>query len=183
MSVTEDLMEIAKRNLITHGHVEPVFFLLKDDEFVIPPQSMAMLDRIYERLSGEKLNLEDGKSQWVYMIGILAKATEANRVVMIWDAAFKTYDGPVSADKAKNDPTEKPLLYPKAMRTECIILNEVLVPSGEDKTVIVPYKGGEGEPVEFLNNSKLEQATKEGHYESRFTEIILEGYNKARSLV
>jgi hypothetical protein len=71
------------------------------------------------------------------------------------------------------------------MRTECIIVYEVLLPSGQDNTITVPYKGGEGKPIEFVQwEERIAKALKEGgKYQSRFTELILEGYKKAGAIL
>ena len=44
---------------------------------------------------------------------------------------------------------------------------------------IVPYKGGEGDPIEFVPNDLPEGAK----FESRFTELALDGWNKSDTLI
>ena len=45
------------------------------------------------------------------------------------------------------DSTEAPLTYPRSMRTECILINGIPLPDGKDEMIMIPYKGGEGEPL------------------------------------
>jgi hypothetical protein len=59
------------------------------------------------------------------------------------------------------------------MRTECLIVEGINVPSGEELVLIAPYKGGDGEPVEFLPNSFPEETP----IETRFKDLIIQGYN------
>jgi len=181
MPLLDEIIKIAKTNLVMDGKLHPVFFLLKDEDFVLEPTLLVMLDRIFARNGYEHtpfqapLNMEDTKTRDTFAIGCLAKALGANRVIVIWDGAFRSVENPKDF---KYDDTEAPLSYPRSMRTECLIFNEVWVPEGKDHTVIVPYKGGEGVPVEFLPDDKFNQ---EGvNYQSRFTEIILAGYNRAK---
>jgi hypothetical protein len=101
-------------------------------------------------------------------MGALAKKLGANRLIMIWDAAMRT----VPPDIKYNE-TEAPLTYPRSMRTECIIINDILFDTGKDNTTVIPYKGGDKEPVEFIEN-KFEGVNPE----SRFTEVAINGYNK-----
>ena len=60
------------------------------------------------------------------------------------------------------------------MRTECLIFNDISFVTGKDATHVIPYKGGAGKPVEFLENTLPDGVS----MDSRFTEIALEGYNK-----
>jgi hypothetical protein len=176
MPLLEDLIEAAKELLVKDRHLIPVFFLAHDEELVFEPTPMSMFDKVY----GNDLNLDDTKTRDTFLVGGMAKGLGANRVIMIWDAALRTVN-PQQFPSGYSS-LESPLTYPKSMRTECIIINEVFLPSGKDNTIIVLYKGGDGEPVEFLpENNIFKQAG--AHYKSRFTEIVLDGYNKARSIV
>jgi hypothetical protein len=58
------------------------------------------------------------------------------------------------------------------MRTECILVQGIELPSGKEDIIIVPYKGGNGKPVELLpeKNQEIDK------YESRISEIALRGY-------
>lgn len=173
------LTEAAKALLVKTGTIDPAFFLCNDEKLMGEPFLMSMFDRI----CGYIPDMDEAKTRNVFLIGGMAQKLKANRVIIIWDAAFRT----VAASDAKsafNDQTERPLLYPKSMRTECIIVNEVLLPSGDDQTIVIPYKGGEGEPVEFLSDDPVTKALAEGgaKFESRFTQLILDGYNRAGGL-
>ena len=161
-SLVEDITTIAKKNLSDDGYLCPIFFLVKDEMIIAPPIPCNIL-------FDKKLNAEDAKSFAVFKMGVLARAYKATRLIMIWDAAMRTMpkDG-------NYDATDAPLTFPKSMRTECIIVNDINLQSGKDKTCIVPYKGGDGEPVEFLPDEDY----KDMPAESRFTELALEGYNK-----
>jgi hypothetical protein len=169
-TLLETLIEAAKKSLEKDGHICPVFFLLRDDSFVMKPTPMAYFDKI----SGAKLNAEESKTRDVFLIGGLAQKLGANKVILIWDAAMRT----ASANQ-EYSALEAPLTYPKSMRTECIIINEIWLPEGKDHTTIIPYKGGDGEPVEFLPNNFPEGAT----LKSRFTEVALDGYNRAKEII
>lgn len=153
MSVVEDLKVIAKRLLEKDGFLSPVIFLIKNDQLMIEPIPMEAIDKIMGA-------------------GLMAKDFGADKIILIWDAAFRTVD----KLPEPYDETEAPLTYPKSMRTECILLNEIEVPSGKDNTIVIPYKGGDGEPVEFLPDNLPEEAK----FKSRFTEIALQGYNKIK---
>jgi hypothetical protein len=91
---------------------------------------------------------------------------------MIWDAAMMMY--PPDTKMEDIDVTELPLQFPKSMRTECLIFNDISFVTGKDVTSVIPYKDGEGQPVELLE-SKIPEGT---NIDSRFTDIALEGYNK-----
>lgn len=173
------LTEAAKALLVKTGTIDPVFFLCNDEKLMGEPFFMSMFDRI----CGYIPDMDEAKTRNTYLIGGMAAKLNADRVILIWDAAFRTVDK-ANTENVFNDQTERPLLYPKSMRTECIILNEVLLPSGDDQTIVIPYKGGEGEPVEFLSDDPVTKALAESgaKFESRFTQLILDGYNKALTL-
>jgi hypothetical protein len=160
----DSLKAAAKQALQRDGYLVNVFFLCQSEALLIDPQQTSMFDRIY----GDNLNSEDSKTRSVYCMGALAKQVGANRLIMIWDGAMRT-----APENFKYNETEAPLTYPKSMRTECIIINEILFDTGKDNTIIIPYKGGDGDPVEFLEN-KLEGISPE----SRFTEVAIKGYNR-----
>jgi hypothetical protein len=156
----QDLAEIAKENLKRDGYLVPLFMWFREGKFLIDPQIMAEF---------KGCNAEDAKTRNVFVAGALAHKLQADQVVFIWDAAFRIVD-----PKQEYDETEAPLSYPKSMRTECIVVCSISLPSGKEETVMVPYKGGDGEPVEFLPND----FSKGAEIKTRFTEIILEGWNK-----
>jgi hypothetical protein len=166
MTLIEAIIQTGKENLKREGHLVPVFFLFKGDLSVYPPTPIP--------LHGP--DMDEAKTKAVFIIGALARVMGADRVVMIWDAAFRTLKAVKDPQAVMEDPTERPLLYPREMRTECLIINEIQLPSGKDHTTIVPYKGGEGEPVEFLDGSELNKP--DLACESRFTKIILAAYGR-----
>lgn len=169
----DQLIEAAKQNLVKDGELSPIFFLCRGEQFVMPPALMSMFDRI----CGHIPDMDEAKSRNVFLIGGMARKLNADRVIMIWDAAFRTVE-PANAQSTMDDQTERPLLYPKTMRTECLIVEDIPLPSGEGHTDVIPYKGGEGVPVEFLPDT----FPKDACYESRFPKLILQGYNKAGGL-
>jgi len=167
-TLLEDITTVAKQNLQRDGRILPVFFLIKGEQLVVEPKPTVIIDEMFPP---EQLSAEESKSRAVFVMGVLARQVQADRIIMIWDAAFRSYEKGTDFD-----PLNAPLTYPKSMRTECIILNDIQLQTGKDATVIVPYKGGDGEPVEFLPN------TFDGmECESRFTELAIRGYNKAVS--
>lgn len=163
----DDLKRIAKEILVRDGNHQPMFMLCSNEQIIGKPLPTAMFQKLYGNL-----NAEDFKTQVVFCMGALAKKLEANRLIMIWDAAMRMY--PPDTKKEDIDVTEFPLQFPKSMRTECLIFNDISFVTGKDVTAIIPYKGGEGVPVEFLENNVPEEAL----IDSRFTEIALKGYNK-----
>jgi hypothetical protein len=138
MPILENLIEIAKKNLVKDGRLEPVFFLLRDEEFAYLPMSMVSIGRIYARQGHAPLNAEDTKTRDMYTIGGLAKGFRANRVVTIMDGAFRTIENP----PAEYDDTEAPLSYPKSMRTEALTIQDMLLPSGESHVTVVALTRG-----------------------------------------
>jgi len=163
----DDLKQIAKELLVRDGNHQPIFMLCSDEQIIGEPLPTMMFDMFYK----DDLNAEDSKSRSVYCMGVLAKKLGANRLVMIWDAALRLM--PPNTKKEDIDETELPLQYPKSMRTECLIITDISFVTGGDVTHAIPYKGGEGVPVEFLDNPY------EGkRLELRFTEVALRGYNK-----
>jgi hypothetical protein len=158
----EVLSKAAKENLMRSGFICPVFFLVRDEFLVAEPVPTDKLLRLWG-----KIPIDEAKSRAVYIMGQSAKKVGANRIIMIWDAAMK-----IVKSFEDYDPTEAPLTYPKSMRTECIILNDIHLETERDSTVIIPYKGGDGEPVEFLPDDDF----KGMQSESRFTKIAVRAY-------
>ena len=115
----------------------------------------------------EKVPSEENKSKNVFVAGVMARKLNADTVILTWDAAYRMV--PAGTDY---DETEAPLSYPKNMRTECLIIEGISVPSGKEECAIISYKGGDGEPVEFLSND----LPKDAPFESRFANIVLKGY-------
>jgi len=167
----DDLKRIAKELLVRDGYHQPLFFLCIGEHIIGQPLPTAMFNKLFR----EELNAEDFKTQAVFSMGLLAKKLNANRLIMIWDAAMRVLPGTKPDDV---DVTEHPLQYPRSMRTECLIFNDISFVTGKDVTHIIPYKGGAGEPVEFLESKIPEGAG----VESRFTDLAMEGYNKGEPL-
>lgn len=173
MALIDDLIKTAKQNLEKDGYLAPVFFLLRNEKFVFEPTLVSAFDRVL----GELPDMEETKTRAVYLIGGMAKTVGANRVIMVWDGAFR-HIPKGDADLCLDDPTERPLLYPKSMRTECIIISDFPI-GGESNISIIPYKGGDGEPVEFLPDDYFKDLIAQGaHFETRFKDILHAGYNK-----
>jgi len=173
MTLLESLVETAKENLLKFGYVAPVFCLIKQGHIlgVLP---MAMFDKIL----GHVPDSHEAKTRDTLLVGVLARKKNADRVVLIWDAAMRRV-ATKDAKEVMGDVTEQPLLYPKSMRTECIVVNDISLPSGKDSTTVVPYRGGDGELVTFLDIKKEFGGDTPEKIESRFTELVLEGYNSA----
>jgi hypothetical protein len=163
-NLTEAIKKVAKDNLLKDGYLVPVFFVLIRDSIIMEPQPINIIDKIY----GSDLSSEESKTRAVFCIGAIAKKFGGDRIIMIWDAAMRTVDAGF-----KYTPDEAPLTYPKSMRTECLIINDIDFLMGEDKTCVVPYKGGDGEPVVFLPEPAGLDSM-----ESRFTQIAMDGYNR-----
>jgi hypothetical protein len=163
----DDLKQIAKKILVKDGNHQPLFMLCSDEHIIGQPLPTAMFHKLYGNL-----NAEEFKTQAVFCMGVLAKKLGANRLIMVWDAAMRTCAP--DAKREDIDVTEMPLQFPKSMRTECLIFNDISFMTGKDVTSFIPYKGGEGKPVEFVKSNVPEG----GLIDSRFTEIALEGYNK-----
>jgi hypothetical protein len=162
-SLLDGIKNTAIKLLKKDGVIYPVFFIVQGETLIIS-QPTSIFDKFQDNL-----NAEDYKSRAVYCMGALAKVSHADRLIMIWDAAMRTLPSNIPYD-----PTEAPLSYPKSMRVECIIIIDISFTTGQDKTIVIPYKGGDGEPVEMLSDVLPKEAT----FKTRFTEIALEGYNK-----
>ena len=163
----DDLKRIAKETLVKDGYHQPMFFLCSDEQIIESPLPTAMFHKLY----GD-LNAEDFKTKAVFCMGALVKKVNGNRLIMIWDAAMRMFSPGMKREDI--DVTEWPLQFPKSMRVECLIFNDISFVTGQSTTSVIPYKGGEGQPVEFLESNIPEGA----EIDSRFTEIAIEGYNK-----
>ena len=160
------LISAAKESLKKDGFLNPAFFLFQNNE-----QIYGSLMSLFDEMLGHLPNMDEAKTRDVILIGVLAKELKANRVVLIWDAAFRMVS---KKDIPEYSELEAPLTYPKSMRTECLIIEDISIPSGKDTVKLLPYKGGDGLPVEFLSDVLLNETDK---YESRFPELVLKGYN------
>jgi len=160
------LISAAKESLKKDGFLNPAFFLFQNDK-----QIYGSLMSLFDEMLGHPPNMGEAKTRNVILVGVLAKELKADRVVLIWDAAFRMVD---KKDAPEYSELEAPLTYPKSMRTECLIIENINILSGKDSVEIIPYKGGEGYPVEFLPDILPKEM---GKYESRFPELVLKGYN------
>ena len=165
----DDLKKIAKEHLVRDGGHQPIFFLCSDEQILGEPLPTVMFDQHYK----DNLNAEDSKTRSVYCMGILARKLRANRLIMIWDAAMRMATPGTNLENLGTE--DMPLQFPRSMRTECLIINDISFITGKDITTVIPYKGGAGKPVEFLANVIPDGAS----LDSRFTDIALKGYNKS----
>ena len=163
--ILKDVAELAKLNLSQDRHLTPVIMWFKEGRMAFPPQMMHDFP---------DCNEYDNKTRNVWAAGVLAHKLHADFLILVWDAAFRTVSNPEEYTHA----TEAPLLYPKTMRTECIVVEGISLPSGTEDTTMIPYKGGEDEPVEFLPNDLPEGAA----FKSRFADIAVDGWNQAPTL-
>ncbi|MCX5884312.1 MAG: hypothetical protein NT096_00105 [Proteobacteria bacterium] len=160
----QKFMEVAKQNLLKDGNLAAVIMWFRDGQLIGTPQ----LHKDFECPTAE-----ENKDKNILFAGYTAKILQADTVVFIWDAAMRamnpnqTYDG-----------TESPLTYPESMRTECIMIEAIKVPSGKDEFLITPYKGGNGKPVEFLP-----EILDLSNFKSRIAGVLLAGYNSANRII
>ena len=118
----------------------------------------------------------DAKKHTVYTaIGSACRRIGATHVVLVNDAAMRTFDKGADYEKVVSDPTEAPLTYPKSMRTEVVmVLGHEL---GTDRTefLMQPYKD-EGGKVEFLDEpAKGDEFT---GFKSGLIDDIENGYSR-----
>jgi hypothetical protein len=125
-----------------------------------------MLFKDFDDCNGDDINTRNA-----FVAGIMSNKMGADLVVLLTDAAFRH----ITDGKIPSSPEEQPLSYPRSMRTECIVIIGIKVPSGESDVMMVPYKGGEGEPVEFIPN----ELPKEAKFETRFSDLVVQGWKKA----
>lgn len=181
-TLLDKIESIAKQNLVKYGYLEGMVFITHGESLVIDPLPMSLLDGVMNRISGDKLGSYDYKSKTALAAGGLCRKHCGDRVILIWDAAFMTCD--IASRSELEKPENAPLTQPRGLRTECLIINDIKLPSGEDRIKVTPYKGGlDGKkwvgPVEFLEKTYPDEAK----FESRFTELILKGYNAADKML
>lgn len=155
------LMQPAEILLEQDGYISPVLFLFKDKKLITPP--------ILIRYTGDEQ--VDEKAEVVYKAGFTAGVLDADCIIIIHDAAFRTIE---SLDGM--DVTDSPLSFPKSMRTECIMMIGIELPSGKKEMLITAYKGGDGTPVEFLRDFKMPEDVP---FDSRFTDLAIKGWEDA----
>lgn len=163
--ILEKIMELAKANLTRDGVVYPAALIFKGKNLcVVMPTNME-----YE-------GQEDQKQCNAIAAGILASKYDADYVALLWDAAFREL--PSDTDPNNIEATELPLTYPKSMRVECLVMYGIPLPTGSEDFLIVPYKGGEGEPVEFLD-----KIPEQGIATCRFIMDVRNGYERGRAFI
>lgn len=156
--ILQKMVEAAKANLIKDGYLAAVMMWFKDKELIAGPNL---------HVDFKRPTSDESKDLNILAAGMFAKEIGADTVVFVWDGALRHMD---NLDQAY-DITESPLSYPESMRTECVVIEGIKVPSGEEDVIIIPYKGGNGKPIEFLPvDNDMAQ------YESRISEIVLRGY-------
>jgi hypothetical protein len=158
----QDVINFSKDYLKNIGTLPNLVYWFKGDKLLFGPKDLG---------GNSNLTAEENKTRSAFATGLVAKKLGADLVIMSWDAAFR------SVDSKDVDPTEAPLLYPRSHRTECLMFESVSLPSGTSKIQVIPYKGGEGEAVEFLPGEDF--IKDDMKFESRFTKIVVEGWNKA----
>jgi len=156
-------LETAKTALERDRHLANMILLVKGGS-VLPLPMMGF----------EGVPAGESKSRNALAAGLLARKLGAEMVVMVWDAAMRTM--PKGTDIDEVDETEMPLSYPKSMRTECVVVHGIDLRDGGKHVEIAPYKGGDGEPVEFL---ELDKNLEGAPMDTRFDELILEGYESS----
>lgn len=165
--VVRNILDLAKQNLVKDGWLLPVGFALKDGK-VFPPMPLTAQ-------APEGVPLDD-KAYNVVRLASMAAFLGADRILMVWDAAMRSYPQGTDMKSLESDEYERPLLYPKSMRTEVLIVLSARLPDGEETMDAMPYKGGDGEPVVWLDNEMPEGI--EG-FKSRFTDLARKAYAKA----
>ncbi len=155
-------LEIAKAALAMDKFLASVTLLIKEDGSTLPVP--------HKGDEGEPM--EVNKSRIALTAGVMARVLGADMVVMVWDAAFRTVD---AKDKDDLDETDAPLTYPKSMRTECVIVHGIDLRDGGTHIDMAPYKGGDGEPVEFLPK---DEKWAEAEFSTRFDDLIRKGYGE-----
>jgi hypothetical protein len=160
----QSIADMAKELLLEDGSIDPIFMWFKNKEIIIQPQSFCNF---------QECNEYESKTRNVFAAGSFARLLKADLVVIVWDAAFR--EMPVDT---MMDATETPLTYPRSMRTESIIVTGIPIPDGEDDIIMIPYKGGAGEPIEFIPNTF--QGSK---FKSRFTPLVRQGWNTVGTII
>lgn len=149
-------MTLAKKNLSKHGTLLPVSLILSDDGEV---------SAIPNAFDGD-----EEKVQVHFKLGILAAVADAVAICTIQDVAMKGFDRDVT-----DDPTERPLLYPKSMRTEAILLSYLNVRTGETDFCIQCYKDTDG--IEYIDTPTFSVM------ESNLLKYVMNGYQQAKEKI
>jgi hypothetical protein len=107
----------------------------------------------------------------MFYAGVVGQKMQADLLVTVYDAAMRAV--PIGTEI---DPDiDGPLSYPKSMRTECLVLSAINLPSGENETIVETYEGGEGMPVVWKGPPDMQG----GHYENNLSLVVMNGWKKA----
>lgn len=162
--ILNDVLDFAKKILSHDGFLAEIALIFKGDK---------LLCTVLLQVEGPCSY--DSRTEILVKVGSLARSMEADLVVHIADAAMRQL--PEGADPT--DITEAPLSQPKSMRTECIIVNGIKVPDGDSDVLIQAYKGGDGEPVEYIPYDIPSDAK----FDSRFTEVVRIGWKTMDGII
>jgi hypothetical protein len=155
MSELEDVMEKAKSNLEQFHSLAPVVLCFSVEGTCFP---------ILADFSNES-----EKYQFYKYIGKHCKNHDFKKIILINDAAFRSMQVE-DFEKIKEDPSERPLTYPKSMRTECIVLMYYDLENKKSDILVQPYKE-EGDKIIWLDSIPDMK-----NFNSGLLEVIEEGY-------
>lgn len=159
VNIVKSTLDFAKVLLKKDGILPPVVFMYKQDRSSIIPV---------------KFNGDREKHAFYTSIGSACKRFGATRVVLVNDAAMRSFDSSDDYEKILQDPTEAPLTYPKSMRTEVIIVLGYDFETNSTEMLMQPYKELDGGKIEFLDPPK-ETFTE---FESGLIDSIKDGYSR-----
>jgi hypothetical protein len=154
---SEDLLEIAKKNLEKDGFLTNVAVIVKDDSMNIAPLTWETNDENYKMIG---------------LVGMACKKMGAGTVYLILDAALRQFTNPEDYKFAMaNQATEAPLMYPESMRTECIIIFNVDL-KAKTYTLLTQMYKKQDEKINWLEKiPALQQDAQSG-----IVDALLEGY-------
>jgi hypothetical protein len=119
-------LETAKGLLIRDKFLHPIAF------FVIGPNVVPVMVKYKD---------DEEKHAFYASLGAFCQLKGATEILLINDAALKSYDSNESMEKAlENYSTESPLTYPPTLRTECIIIMAYNLKTKESVLIAQPYK-------------------------------------------
>jgi hypothetical protein len=169
MDIIKFVKDTAKKIIESEKRLQPMAFFCHNNEIQqITP--IASLQATFPNLFNKFKTGENIKEASMIIIGALCKILECDSVIIVNDAAMKQ----MSKDEI-GDPTSHPLTYPKSMRKECIVICCVKFPSKESNVTVVPYKGGDGKDVEFIDE---EMVLSGKEFDSHIIDTLLVGYEK-----
>ena len=159
------LKDTAKQVLVEALNLSPMFFFV-NERAVIPVQ---LTDMLPANIITEKISDDQKKILSYNTAGAFANASQIDYAAIVYEGAF------ISRDRSPVDVTELALSYPKSMRTECIAISVIDIKSKKSSTIIVPFKGGEKEPVQFIGD-EINSDDPKGS--SLFFDEFFKGYNE-----